>query len=178
MDPMQPQGYLHTKLDVKVLILFILARIDTPLDITELYEVAFQDDSLNYFVFVESLDELVESGHLVKDTDERYSITKKGVEQGAFVEDSLAIPVVQKVTVSINKKILQLRRAKEVSTAVSKREDGRWDISISYRDNDVLMMDLHLMAPSEELAKAMAENLKKNITPLYKNCIDLAIESK
>ena len=59
----EPKGFLHTKLDVKVLILFILARIDTPLSAQEIYEVAYQDESLNYFTFAESLPELVESGH-------------------------------------------------------------------------------------------------------------------
>ena len=42
----QPKGFLHNKLDVKVLILFILARIDTPLTAEEIYEIAYQDESL------------------------------------------------------------------------------------------------------------------------------------
>ena len=97
----EPRGYLHDKVDVKVLILFILARIDTPLSTQEIFEVAYQDDSLNYFVLAESLPELVETGHLKTDEKGRYSITEKGRQQGADVEDSLAVPVVQKVSVSI-----------------------------------------------------------------------------
>ena len=55
---MEPLGYLHNKMDVKVLVLFILSRIDSPLRLEDLYEVAYQDDSLNYFTLVESIGEL------------------------------------------------------------------------------------------------------------------------
>ena len=40
---MEPLGYLHNKMDVKVLVLFILSRIDSPLRLEDLYEVAYQD---------------------------------------------------------------------------------------------------------------------------------------
>ena len=56
---MEPLGYLHNKMDVKVLVLFILSRIDSPLRLEDLYEVAYQDDSLNYFTLVD-LQELCE----------------------------------------------------------------------------------------------------------------------
>ena len=34
---MEPLGYLHNKMDVKVLVLFILSRIDSPLRLEDLY---------------------------------------------------------------------------------------------------------------------------------------------
>ena len=79
---MEPLGYLHNKMDVKVLVLFILSRIDSPLRLEDLYEVAYQDDSLNYFTLVESLGELQESGHITADAEGRYYITEKGRTQG------------------------------------------------------------------------------------------------
>ena len=165
----EPRGYLHDKVDVKVLILFILARIDTPLSTQEIFEVAYQDDSLNYFVLAESLPELVETGHLKTD--------EKGRQQGADVEDSLAVPVVQKVSVSIAEKQIQLRRDGFITTAVSQDEDGFWIATLNYRDDGMPMMRLSLMAPNEELAGRMAANLKKQADLLYKTNLDLAIES-
>ena len=80
---MEPLGYLHNKMDVKVLVLFILSRIDSPLRLEDLYEVAYQDDSLNYFTLVESIGELQSSGHITADADGRYYITDKGRTQGS-----------------------------------------------------------------------------------------------
>lgn len=173
---MEPKGYLHNKLDVKVLILFILARIDTPLTGQEIYEVAYQDESLNYFTFAESLPELVDSGHLQADEKHRYSITDKGRQQGAYVEDSLAVPVVQKVSAAISDKLTKLRRDGYITTSVSQDENGYWIATLHYKDDGMPMMALSLMAPNEAMGQAMAANLKKQADALYKANLDAAID--
>ena len=174
---MDPKGFLHNKLDVKVLILFILARIDTPLTCQEIYEVAYQDESLNYFMFAESLSELTDSGHLQINDKHRYSITKKGRLQGAVVEDSLAVPVVQKVSTAITDKLAQLRRDSCITTSVDQDENGYWITTIKYQYDGMPMMTLSLMAPNEVLGQAMARNLKKQADLLYKTNLDIAIEA-
>lgn len=174
---MDPKGYLHDKLDVKVLILFILARIDTPLTCQEIYEVAYQDESLNYFMFAESLSELADSGHLQVNDRQRYSISEKGRKQGAVVEDSLAVPVVQKVSAAITDKLTQLRRDGYITTSVTQDESGYWIATLNYRDDGMPMMSLSLMAPNEQLGQAMARNLKKQADLLYKTNLDIAIDN-
>lgn len=173
-----PKGFLHNKLDVKILILFILARIETPLDVDQIYEVAFQDDSLNYFVLVESIHELKDSGHLDINAQGRYTITEKGRTQGSYVEDSLALPVVEKVSVSIQQKIDQIRRESLLSVQVSQDENGHWIATLNYRDDSKPLMQISLLAPNESHAKAMAENLRKNVADVYKAAIDAATDEK
>ncbi len=175
---MSPQGYLHDKLDVKVLILFILARIETPLDVDQIYEVAYQDESLNYFVLAESLPELCDTGHLSVDQNGCYTITEKGRKQGGFVEDSLAIPVVQKVSVSIQQKIDQIRRESLLSTEVQQDENGNYMAVLHYRDNELPLMTISLYSPNESHAAAMANNMRKNITDIYKAAIEAATDDK
>lgn len=174
---MEPQGFLHHKLDVKVLVLFILARIDTPLTGQEIYEVAYQDESLNYFTLTESLPELVQSGHITQDDNGRYAITDKGRQQGSYVEDSLAVPVVEKVSAAIEQKLTLLRRDGYITTTVTQDENGYWIVTLRYRDDKLPMMSLSLMAPSQALGEAMAKNLKKNADALYKHNLDVAIDA-
>ena len=174
----EPMGYLHNKVDVKVLILYIMARIDTPLSVQEIFEVAYQDESLNYFMFAESLPELEDSGHLKSDDRGRYSITEKGRQQGADVEDSLAVPVVQKVSTAITAKLTQLRRDGFITTTVSQDENGYWIVTLNYRDDGMPMMTLSLMAPNQELAETMAVKLKKRADHLYKFNLDAAIDTE
>ena len=174
---MEPHGFLHDKLDVKVLILFILARIDTPLDVDDIYTIAYQDDSLNYFVLAESLPELRDSGHLTMDEKGRYSITEKGRTQGSYVEDSLAIPVVQKVTKAINDKKNQLRRDSYFTTAVTQDENEHWIATLNYLDDGLPLMRVSLMAPSQEVGEEMAKNMRKHVDIVYKTCMDVAVSS-
>jgi hypothetical protein len=175
---MAPQGFLHNKLDVKVLILFILARIDTPLDVDAIYEVAYQDDSLNYFTLAESLPELKDSGHLAVNSHGQYTITEKGRQHGSYVEDSLAVPVVEKVSAAIERKIDQLRRESLLVTTVTQDDSGYWSANLKYQDEKMPLMQLSLMAPNEELGKVMAEHMKKHVTQIYKFCVDAAMDDR
>ena len=173
-----PQGFLHDKLDVKVLILFILARIETPLDVDQIYEVAYQDDSLNYFVLAESVHELKDTGHLDVDENGCYTITEKGRKQGGYVEDSLAVPVVEKVTAAIHDKIDQLYRESLLTTEASQDENGHWVATLNYREDNKPLMTVSLLAPNENHARAMTENMRKNVAPLYKAAMDAATDEE
>ena len=90
------------------------------------------------------------------------------------MEDSLAVPVVQKVSAAIADKINQLHRESMLTADTRQDENGRWIASVHYRDGDMPMMSLSLMAPNEEVGKAMAENMKRAIAQLYKTAMDCA----
>ena len=172
-----PRGFLHDKTTVKVVILYILARIDTPLSRQEIYELAYQDDSLNYFDFSECLPELVSSGHLTLNSIQRYSITEKGRAQGAELEDSVAVPIVQKVSAAIAQKRNQLRRDSNITVSARQDAEGQWISTLSYRDDNKPLMTLSLLAPNEPLAESMAENLRKQADLLYKQAMEIATAS-
>lgn len=171
-----PTGSLHTKMDVKVIILYILSRIETPLPIEELYEVAFVDDSLNYFIFAESLPELVESGHIEQDENGCYSITEKGRVQGGYVEDTLAAAARQKADVAINKKKIEIHKRNILTTAVTQEENEQWTAHLYFRDKDVNILTVSLNVPNEELGLKMAENMKRNANIITKTVMDCAVQ--
>ena len=62
---MEQQGFIHNTMDVKVLILYTMARIECPADVQQIYELCYQDDCLSYFDLREALPQMVESGHLL-----------------------------------------------------------------------------------------------------------------
>ena len=43
------KGFIHDMLDVKILILYVMARVMYPVDLQKIYELAYQDDCLSYF---------------------------------------------------------------------------------------------------------------------------------
>ena len=87
---MQRLGFIHDMLDVKVLILFVMARVLYPVNEQKIYELCYQDDCLSYFDVRQAIPQMVESGHL-EQTEEGFVITEKGREAGAVTEDSMTI---------------------------------------------------------------------------------------
>ena len=61
---MQRLGFIHDMLDVKVLVLFVMSRVNYPVSTQEIYELCYQDECLSYFDVCTAVPEMVKSGHL------------------------------------------------------------------------------------------------------------------
>ncbi len=86
------RGFIQGKLEIKFLLLFILARAEVPLELDLLGDVAMCDSGVSYFDLSAALAELVESDH-VEQQDGGYVITDKGRKNGAVTEDELPYSV-------------------------------------------------------------------------------------
>ena len=62
--PMARYGFIHDKLDIKFLILYLMARAAAPIDFPTLTDLTMCDDGVDYFEFTEAVAELVETDHL------------------------------------------------------------------------------------------------------------------
>ena len=90
---MRRLGFIHDMMDVKVLILFVMARVSYPVDIQQIYELCYQDECLSYFDVCTAVPEMVKSGHLKEAEAGTYVITDKGKADGSLTEDSIAFTV-------------------------------------------------------------------------------------
>ena len=82
-------GFIHDPLDIKLLVLYVMSRVSAPVDFSTLTALALQDDGMDYFLFAQAVEELVASGHLSLADDGLYSITDKGCDNSAVMENSL-----------------------------------------------------------------------------------------
>ena len=72
---MERLGFIHEKLDIKILILFILRRLPGAVEPSTLVDLCVQcDDGIGYFDYSDCLVELVETGH-IDEGEEGYEIT-------------------------------------------------------------------------------------------------------
>ena len=69
-------GFIHEKLDIKILILYILNQLPSPVDAQTLSELVFCDDGIGYFDYSDCLAELVETNH-IEEKRGKYRITEK-----------------------------------------------------------------------------------------------------
>ena len=61
---MEQHGFIQDMLDVKVLILFVMAKLSYPVSLQKIYELCYQDDKLSYFDVSVAVPQMVQSGHL------------------------------------------------------------------------------------------------------------------
>ena len=128
---MQRFGIIHDMLDVKVLILFVMSRVNYPVNMQEIYELCYQDDCLSYFDVCTAIPEMVTSGHLKELDEQKYEVTEKGRRDGELTADSIAFTVKQRAENAVARYNRQIRRSSYVKTQIIPRESGDFSV-ISY----------------------------------------------
>ena len=164
---MQRLGFIHDMMDVKVLILFVAARANYPMDQQELYEVCYQDDCLSYFDVCTALPQMVESGHLELVGEDKYQITEKGRETASLTEDSIAYTVKRRAENAISRFNRQLRRGGRIKTQIVPQEDGQVAVIMSLDDEKGKLMTLELYAPDQRQGAHLSRLFEEKAESLY-----------
>ena len=163
---MRRLGFIHDMLDVKVLILFVMARVSYPVNMQEIYELCYQDECLSYFDVCTAVPEMVKSGHLKELENDCYGITDKGKADGSLTEDSIAFTVKQRAENAVDRFNRQIRRSSFVRTQIIPREGGDFSVIMSLDDEVGNLMTLELVAPDQRQAVRLSklfENKAENV---------------
>ncbi len=164
---MQRLGFIHDMMDVKILILFVASRSNYSLSTQEIYELCYQDDCLSYFDVCTAVPEMVASGHLEADAEEKYVVTEKGRQTAALTEDSIAFTVKQRAENAVARFNRQLRRSSFVKTQIMPRDNGEFSVVIGLDDEMGNLMTLELAAPDQRQAVRMSRMLEKKAEIIY-----------
>ena len=164
---MRRLGFIHDMLDVKVLILFVMARVSYPVTTQQIYELCYQDDCLSYFDVCTAIPEMIKSGHLKEAENESYVITEKGRADGSLTEDSIAFTVKQKAENAVSRFNRQIRRSSFVKTQIIPRESGDYSVIMALDDEMGNLMTLELFAPDQRQAVRLGRLFEKKAEAVY-----------
>ena len=95
---MDQLGFIHDKLDIKILILFVLRRLPAPVDPQTLLDLCQVDDGMGYFDYSDCISDLLKSGHMTE-SEEGFQITEKGARNADATESSLPYSVRSKAQI-------------------------------------------------------------------------------
>lgn len=164
---MRRLGFIHDMLDVKVLILFVMARVSYPVNSQQIYELCYQDDCLSYFDVCTAIPEMVRSGHLQEMEGDCYEITEKGRADGSLTEDSIAFTVKQRADNAVARFNRQIRRSSFVKTQIIPRESGDYSVIMALDDEIGNLMTLELMAPNQRQAVRLGKLFEMKAEAVY-----------
>lgn len=85
---MPGKGFVQDELDLKVLILYIAARVIEPVPFDTILDLTLCDDAIDYFDFSECLRDLVGTGHLTSRRKGCTPLRKRGAQQQNLREQS------------------------------------------------------------------------------------------
>ena len=164
---MQRLGFIHDMMDVKVLILYVMSRVNYPVTVQQIYELCYQDECLSYFDVCTAVPEMVNSLHLQELEDGCYQITEKGRADGSLTQDSIAFSVRQRAENAVARFNRQIRRSSFVKTHILPRDNGDFSVVLSLDDDMGNLMTLELMAPDQRQAVRLSRLFEKKAEAVY-----------
>ena len=170
-------GFIHNKMEIKFLILYIMARVASPIDFPTLTELTMCDEGVDYFEFAEAVAELVETGHLTLEED-RYSITDKGRQNGESCESSLPYSVKHKCNSNLARLNGILRRNAQVRTEVHPRPDGSLTARMILDDESGNIMTIELLCVNEDQAARLSEGFKAKPERVYNEVLSALLDKE
>ena len=164
---MERHGFIHDMMDVKILILYVAARVEYPVTTQEIYELCYQDDCLSYFDVCTAVPQLVESGHLETLEDGCYKITRKGREDCELTAETVAFSVRQRAENAVVRFNRQLRRSSFVKTKIVPRDNGEYSVVMILDDEVSNLMTMELVAPDQRQALRLSKLFEKRAEIIY-----------
>ena len=163
------RGFIHKKLDIKLLILFILRRLPAEIDAERLADIVLIDGGITYFDYKDCLAELLQTAQ-VEEGEDGVRVTAKGSRNGEILESSLPYSVRSKAEKAIKPVADEMRRSAMI---LANHEVGPNGVTVYLAVNDGIgsIFDLKILAADETQAKRIEKNFKKNAEAFYNRFI-------
>jgi predicted transcriptional regulator len=171
-----PLGSSRELAQNKVILLYLIDRIDMPVSNLQITKIMLENRLMNYFFLQQFLNELCKAGYLQAKEEgkkEFYSIT----ESGKQILDYFKTIIPQGIKKSIDnaKKSIRSKIRNETLVKAEIRTDfeSGYMVKCSIHEDNFSLMDLYLAAGTRDDADAIRNNFKNNPQLIYEKIIAL-----
>lgn len=154
----------------KLMILYILSRVNFPLTNAQLTAFILEKEYTNYFNIQRAISELIDDNFILVKTirnSSLYRITDSGMETLLFFDTMISTGIKEDIEgyLADNKYELQ----EEVSTAADfyQIKKGEYAAHLSVIERDTPIIDLTLVVTTEEEAAKLCNNWKEKSSDIY-----------
>ena len=165
-------GFIHEKLDIKILILFVLRRFPAPVSFEILSDLVMVDEGFDYFEYSQCLAELVRTGH-VEQSENKYKISAIGAENVDTVESGIPYSVRAKAERKAQPLISRMKRDNQIVTSHEIQSNGLPKVQLSLSDGLGSIISMTILASDEEQAINIEKHFRSDAENVYHKIIKL-----
>ena len=170
---------INSAFHVKVMLCFILNKINRTVTEKQLYEIVLDSEIINYFYYAEAITELVENGAISREIngDETYIIlNEKGKFGSEYFNSYIPEFFHKKLLKSAYSLFSRLAYENETDFDITQTDNG-YEINCTIKDISYDLMRITLYAPDVEQANVIKENILKSPTKFYQKVIEFALDN-
>lgn len=150
---------------VKILICYLMQKLDRPLSEEQLVEILSNDDTVNYFLLTTTFAEMKRLGHVEKQ-GKGYVLTKLGQDTAGTLSGELPMTLRERVLREAGELSRQHRQSDETTSAIVETADG-YRVDFSFHDKELEFMKLSLYAPDADQARQLKDGLLRRYQEIY-----------
>lgn len=163
----------------KLLILYILDKVDIPMTNTEITQFILENNYMNYFLVQQFLGELVNSKFVefsTRDGNEYYHLSNAGKDTLTYFSDRISNTLRDEIDDKYKEKKVEMIKETQVVGNYYKKSELEYIVNLKAIEKDIVLLNLSLSVVSSKQAKLICGNWKQNPEGIYKSIFDLLIE--
>lgn len=171
---------LYNDEKIKLIILYLLNELDESFDFQTISEIIVWDGSINYFVFTDCFNQLVENGAIEKSIDpdtqsEIFRISELGKTSIEAVEDSLLKFIKVRIMRSATRLLAFKKDGSSVETKLDPK-DGGYQLTCTVKNKKFNLLQLKLFFDNQEEAQMLQIGFEKRAEEVYSGILALLTE--
>ena len=154
----------------KLIILYMLSRVNFPLTLSQISEFILNNQIMNYFTINQVLSELLENNLIISETSQHkslYTITPEGRESLGFFEGRIGDGIKQDIIHYFNKNSLDLRNEVSVLSNYYKKTQGEYEAVLTAKEKDTTILEIKLSVPTPEIAEDVCSHWAEKNQEIY-----------
>ncbi len=165
---------------IKLILLYLLNELDEAYDFQTISEIIVWDSTINYFVFTDCFNQLVENGSIEKINDpqngkELYRISPIGKTSLEAIEDTLLKFIKERIMISATRLLAFKNDGSNVSSNLEKFQDG-YQLSCTIRNKKFNLLELKMYFDNLEEAELLKLGFDKRAEHIYSTLLALLSE--
>lgn len=160
----------------KLLLLYILRKIDSPITNSYLTQIVLENNLINYFSLQQYLSELIESGFVnsIKENSRHtLKLSQRGKDALELFINRIPDKKINVVNEYLDKNIPKAEKEIEAVSEYIKCPNNKFLSILKLINKDEVLFELHLPSDNSVRAQEICGRWKKDSEKLYKNIIKL-----
>lgn len=165
----------------KVLILYILNRIDKDIKQDDLFQIITSINQINYFYFKQLLTDLIDSnlvGTYTKEEESVIKITSDGKNAYTLTKDVLPGIMKLKADNIFEKEFHMIEQAASISAEFIPKNENDYTIKCKVIEDNETIFEVKTFVGSRDRAKRIVDNWNKNANKIYPKILNLLLDDK
>lgn len=163
----------------KLLLLYILDRIEFPMTNAQVTQFILENDIMNYFMLQQYLGELKDSKFIVEkqsETNHIFILTESGKNTLSYFVNRIPKSQIERIDQLLNIQKEKMVKNRQVKADYIKISDDEYLVKLDVIEKDMSLIHLNLSVANNKQAKQICEKWREDAPNLYSQIINLLIE--